>query len=771
VQTSQVDGRVVDASGRAVPAATVTITDTLGATVRRVDSDAAGAFVIPDLPPGRYRVAVDGAALPPESITIADGLPVAVTLRLPPSFREALVVEAARPAPSIATRTSLGAESIAHAPVRIGARRLQDVVATLPGWATEDNGLLHSRGVDDGFLYVVDGVPVYERLDQTSGLAPDPSTIDALTVVTGYVPPEYGYKAGGVIDVRTRAAAGTWRGIGEFGGGSESAADGGGSAGGAIGRNTTLWLQASGQRSNRFLDPVHPDNFHNQGGSLTTAGQLTAGSGARDRLLVNWGGGGAHFDVPNTDEQEEAGQAARQRVAQGAATVSWQRGWSAGTVSQVAGYARRGRVQLDPSAFDTPLSAEADRRLTRVGGLAAVTHQAGRHVLKAGGELQTMRLSERFGFAVTDEDEAEEAGLSEAAIAFGVDSPFRFEGRARPSLFSIYAQDTWQATPALTLAAGLRFDRTTLLLTRQQLSPRFGAAYAASGRTTLRASLSRFYQPPQPEYLLLASSPEARELSPFLGDDDDAGDDDGEGPGGGGAEVEPERQWALEAGVEHRFGRGLRLDVAYWQRHVDEYADPNVFFGTTIVFPNAVASGRANGLDARLDVAPGGPWSGYANLGIAKVTQTGPITGGLFLEDDVAEIGPGVEFTPDHDQRVVASGGLVWTGRRGVSLSGIVRYESGTPMELDDDDEADELAERPGADRVDFDRGRVKPRTLVSLVGSVPVWQTARAQVSVRASVLNLFGARYAYNFGNPFSGTHFGAPRTAAVSLRVETR
>ena len=37
----------------------------------------------------------------------------------------------------------------------------------MPGWATEDNGLLHSRGVDDGFLYVVDGVPVYERLDQT----------------------------------------------------------------------------------------------------------------------------------------------------------------------------------------------------------------------------------------------------------------------------------------------------------------------------------------------------------------------------------------------------------------------------------------------------------------------------------------------------------------------------------------------------------------------------------------------------------------------------
>jgi hypothetical protein len=204
---------------------------------------------------------------------------------------------------------------------------------------------------------------------------------------------------------------------------------------------------------------------------------------------------------------------------------------------------------------------------------------------------------------------------------------------------------------------------------------------------------------------------------------------------------------------------------------VDQYADPNVFFGTTIVFPNAVASGRANGLDARLEFAPGSSWSGYANLGIAKVTQTGPITGGLFLEDDVADIGPGVEFTPDHDQRVAASGGLVWTGGRGVSVSGVVRFESGTPMEVDDDEEAGELASRPGAERVDFARGRVRPRTLVSLVGSLPVWQTARAQVSVRASVLNLFDAAYAYNFGNPFSGTHFGAPRTASVTVRIETR
>jgi outer membrane receptor protein involved in Fe transport len=759
VQLSRLAGQVVDAGGQPVADAAVTVTDALGATIRRATTDAAGRFTIPDLAPARYTVSVTpaggGAAPAPVPLTVADGLPLTVTLKLPPAFAEAVVVEGARPPASIATRTSIGAESIARAPSRSRVRRLQDAVATMPGWATEDNGLLHSRGVDDGFLYVVDGVPVYERIDQTSGLGPDAATLDALTVVTGYVPPEFGLKSGGIVDVRTRAATGPWRGLAAIGAGSEDALDAEASAGGTLGGGVTVWLQGGGARSSRYLDPVHPDNFHNRGGAATTSGQLTAGTGERDRIVASWSAGGARFDVPNSEAQQAAGQDQRQRLAQGAGTASWQRTWSARTVSQVAGYVRHGSLRLDPSALDTPITTHADRTLDRAGALAGLTHHAGRHVLKAGAEVQQLRIAERFGFAVTDPDEAEEAGLSEAALAFDVDSPFAFEGSASPWLFSAYLQDTWQAAPSLTIAAGLRFDRTEQLLPRYQWSPRLGVAYAVTPATTLRASLSRFFQPPQPEFLLLSSSEEARVLSPFEQ---------------GGAAIEPERQWAVEAGVEHRFGHGLRLDLAYWDRAVDQYADPNVFFGSTIVFPNAVASGHARGMDARLDVAPGRTWSGYANLAIGKVLQTGPITGGLFLEDDVANLGPGVEFTPDHDQRVVASAGLTWTGPRGATVAGVWRYESGTPIELDED-ELDELAGRPGAELVDFERGRVRPRNAVALTAGLTAWETARAAIRVEGTVLNLFGARYAYNFGNPFSGTHFGAPRTATVGVRVETR
>ena len=72
---------------------------------------------------------------------------------------------------------------------------------------------------------------------------------------------------------------------------------------------------------------------------------------------------------------------------------------------------------------------------------------------------------------------------------------------------------------------------------------------------------------------------------------------------------------------------------------------------------------------------------------------------------------------------------------------------------------------------MDFSGGRVKPRMLASVNAVVPVLRTTRGQVRLRASVLNLFDRRYACNFGNPFSGTHFGAGRTASVSLQITAR
>jgi outer membrane receptor protein involved in Fe transport len=70
---------------------------------------------------------------------------------------------------------------------------------------------------------------------------------------------------------------------------------------------------------------------------------------------------------------------------------------------------------------------------------------------------------------------------------------------------------------------------------------------------------------------------------------------------------------------------------------------------------------------------------------------------------------------------------------------------------------------------VDFGAERTKPYLVLDGYVGQRLLQATNVELSARASVTNLTNARYAFNFGNPFSGTHFGAPRTARVDLRLD--
>lgn len=764
LQQGTIQGTVLGPDGSPVDGARVTLLDSLGDPLTSVTSEN-GQFRLTNVAPGTYSLRADAEPLRAilQTVTVSGALSIQVELRMSAVLAEQVVVQAEQPGPdSTTTRITLAGDAVRRAPARLRSRGLQDAIATTPGWATEDNGLLHVRGVDDGFLYVMDGVPVYERLDGLFGVAPDPAMIDSVNIVTGYVPPEFGFKSGGVIEVRSAArTADTWLGAVDLGAGSDDGRDFSTVAGGPVGRATALTLGIAGQTSSRFLDPVHPDNLHNDGGTLSGGGQFGWNLSSSSLLTAVAGFGRSNFDVPHGEEQDEAGQDQRQQLRNYWQTASWQHSWSVNTVAQVAGYHRFGSSALIGSPEDTPLFSNADRTLRRAGVLASVTHHRGPHLLKVGAEVSRLSLREDFTFAVTDPEEAEEADLSDKAIAYTLDESFRFHETADPTLVSLYVQDSIRTVNHLTLDLGLRADWSRMLTRASQWSPRIGASYHwPSTQTTLRGSFGRFFQPPQPENLLLASSNKTRELSPFAGETET-----------GGAELAPERQTAIELAVNQPLVRAVRLDVSYWRRRVQNAADPNVFFGTTIIFPNTVARGRASGVDVRLELPRRQRWSGYLSYANSRVVQFGPITGGLFLEEEVLEIGPGTAFTPDHDQRNVGAVGVNYDRESaGLSLSVTGRYESGTPLEVEED-ELDELAERPGAELVDFGRGRVKPRQVFDVSVGQRLLRGRRVDLHLRFALLNLTGERWAYNFGNPFSGTHFGAGRTVQLGLRAAFR
>ena len=77
----------------------------------------------------------------------------------------------------------------------------------------------------------------------------------------------------------------------------------------------------------------------------------------------------------------------------------------------------------------------------------------------------------------------------------GVPRPVIFMGEETGGQISVYAQDKLQLTTALTVDAGLRFDRYTLAVSHSHLSPRINTAFHLSSATVF-ASYNHFFVPP-----------------------------------------------------------------------------------------------------------------------------------------------------------------------------------------------------------------------------------------------------------------------------------
>ena len=700
---------------------------------------------------------VDSGPLP-SRLPCAPNLPVPVSLRLTIAAEgtEVTVRPSVMQADTTRTDVVLDENIIKLAPSVVRRDQLQSVVSTTPGWNTENDGLMHIRGVDDGTLYVVNGIPTPDRVDGVFAGSFNTDAITSLDIVTGNIPAEFGNRSGAVVIIQPKSGLNApLNGSVSVGRGSFDSKDLSAAVGGGL-KNFGVFVAGSAHDSDRFLDSVDPRNFHNSGGEASIDARADWRITDADIVRLAGTAHGANFRVPNAQDQQDAGQDQRQEVRHDHESISWQHTWTPNTLTDVAYFRDFFRSELLPSLLDTPLTTEQNRHHTRQGLLASVTHTTHGHTIKAGLEASRVSVQEFFGFAVTDPEAAEQAGISEPALEFTLDNPFRFSGHTTRGTQGVYIQDDFSPLSNLNLSVGVRYDHSNLLVSDQQVSPRLGAVYfLRKTHTAVRASYGRLYMPPQVENLLIASSEQARALSPFASS-------------GGGADIRPETLSAWEVGFTQELPHSLRLNTAYWWRHFQNVDDPNVLFSSTIIFPNSVARAEAKGLDVRLEVPIRRGFSAYFSYTNNRIVEIGPLNGGLFLEDDFLHIDPGTRFTPDHDQRNVGSFALTYTGHyRGFWTSFSGRYESGVPLELHDLD-VEELMKLPGANLVNFDTGRVKPWFVFGWSAGMSLIEQEHFTLGGQLDIQNVASREFAYNWGNPFSGTHFGYPRLISGSLKI---
>jgi outer membrane receptor protein involved in Fe transport len=438
-------------------------------------------------------------------------------------------------------------------------------------------------------------------------------------------------------------------------------------------------------------------------------------------------------------------------------------------VAQFSFFHRQSNAKLFSNPLSTPVVANQDRTLQNYGGIASLALTRGRHNLKVGGQFTITPVREHFNFYPTTPfpDLLDEEGnaLPNPVNNFDAAHPFVFDQSKTGRTLSAYVQDRFTAFKNFTLDLGVRYDNYKLLIHEQELSPRIAVAYfIPKTQTTLRASYNRLFQPPPAENLLLASSAAAAALSPLAVLQGITTVEP----------IEPDKQNAFEAGAQQLLSQKFRLNLTVYQKRIENFSDKDQFFETGIIFPIAISSGRVTGEELRLESTDIHGFHGFLSYANARAFGVTPIRGGLFLGEDPQDLFvPGLKFANDHDQRNEAQFQLSYTHHpSGIYAIFNGRYDSGVPVDVEPGTTlADFVAE--GFDprlynEIDFQRGRVRPRTIFNFSVGADLMQNEKVAMNLQFDVQNLTNELFLYNFQSVFSGTHVGYPRLVSGRLTL---
>ena len=768
-----VSGTVVGPDGKPLAAVPVQLRNDISGFKAETTTGRDGAFRFFNVPYNPYELHVEVQGFRPvhQDVDVRTSIPQDIQIKLDlPAVSESVSVIGEPTAAQLETDSTtshidIDKSYIQRAPAAVPMRAMEEIVTSTPGFALDENGRYHFQGAHSQSEYVIDGQTIADQTGVTFSNSIDPGIAQSMEVIYGNVPAEFGEKVGAVINITTKSGLGSpFKGnaIGSFA--TFDTYQGGLSMGGGT-QAFGVFASFNAAGSNYFTDAPNPDNLHNDGNTQRAFIRLDSASpGFGNAFRLSALLGRTDREVPNRYSQQDANQAERVQTYDQNYNLGWQNVLSAATVLDVTAYARLARFTLYPSAGDTPITANSNRSLNNFGITPSFTWTTGIHEIKAGGVYKAYPIKENFRFGITDPtfNDPSSPDYNPNIAPYDLTrggTEFEFADSSTDKYYAAYVQDTlrWDN---LTASLGVRYENNSLPVTNVLWSPRIGLAYfLPKTGSVFRATYSRVLYTPEFENILLSSSaaaaaivpPAVRESRPL---------------GGGVLPVQSERQSAYTVGLQQALGSKVRLDFDYWWRRTTNAGDQDQFLTTGIVFPISFASGKYNGWDLRLDLAPTAGFRGFVSAGHVHAIYDPPPAGGLFLDQGSLDAITGGPFLIDHDQKLQIQAGVYYdVGKTGLWLGTNVRYDSG----LVTDASPDELLEDPdnafAAPYVkvnsggDLDPNRIKPRTICDFQVGYGLSQF-KIPVQLQFMILNAFDTKGVYNILSVFGGTHVIPPR-----------
>jgi hypothetical protein len=796
-------------------------------------TDSEGRFCFGQLKPGEYQLAVQAQdfQLFRQNVVVRPGesISLIVALRLESVAERVTVAEGSADLSSLnVAQTQLGAGLLQNLPSESVNAALSSILTlATPGVAADSNGVFHPLGEHAETSFSIDGQPISDQQSRIFSNQISASTIQEMRTIQGAPPAEFGDKTSLIVEATTRSGleAGKPNGTISLGYGSFSTPTA--SVTLASGSKTLgNFLALDGVDSHRFLDAPEFDPLHARGNAENAFDRLDWRPNDKTSVHLNLSAARSWFQVPNTYDQERAGQDQRQHMTSFDVGLGFSQVMSSSLLLTANTWVRQDRVNYSPSSnlfSDQPATLSQSRRLTSTGLRTDLTYSHGRHSVKGGVQLQVSPLSEAFTTGLTDPafnspcvdangvpvpDPSLTVPSQCPAVGYAANSAyqpallpydltrggglFKFAGTTTIYEESAYLQDSVKIGQ-LNLNIGLRYDNYDGLSRGDGVQPRVGIAYQLRCiGTVFHFSYARVFLTPYNENLILSSATGAGGLA--------------NGSLGATAvqPLTPARRNQFNVGLEQQVGSKLTFQAEYFWKFTNGAYDFNTILNTPLNFPIQFRESKIDGALVRATLNNVHGFSAFTVLGHSRSRLFSPEIGGINFGTAYAPVA-----RPDHDQGFEQTTNLqyqfpqrafrgLWTGftwrfDSGLVVVSVPDYLAALTLTGDQQQEIGLYCGSvfatvneplrscnsflygaalihivaPRTYNPDTNPSRIMPRNIFDIaLGADSVWKKDRYSLGAKFIVVNLMNRVALYNFLSSFSGTHFITPRTVQGEL-----